>query len=952
MILQIARREMVLQFRDGRMRLALWVLLAALFAACVSGWLQFNQAAGEQSLFEEQARQQWLTQGERHPHRAAHFGTYVTKPELSLAFFEPGLRPFAGQTLWLEAHDRPAFANIPAEDDLTLTLGPGAAGGAAILQMLGGLLALCMGALAVASDRESGVLRQILAQGTDIRTWLAGKALGLSGVLAIPVGVAGALMFVGALFGAPAGLKADTAIRAGILLLTNALLLWTLLAIGVGISAITASTRAALTAALAVWIGGFVLAPRLAATLAERLAPSPTVAEYRAAASKVFDEGFDSRGGYSAQLTALENKTMQRYGATKLEDLPVGFSGIRMKHMDGWSAEVDDREYARLQRTYQRQFATRMGVALLAPFLAARSLAQGMAGTDWSHYQHFLAAAAALSTRIRESDERPDRRSRARRTVGNGWNEYGLGGRRAASLPPSAYRLGPDSTGCPGTDSRRLGQRGGRSVLRVREQEAAHMSANWITEWRLFIRGPASVLMLSVFAALTVIGALNGVQRVVETRRLVSQAVADDAKAFAVKRAALVELEAGRTTEGQFGSPRKAHQAVLSAARPLVPSEAELPVLSSGPRPTPELLRVSILTRHVDQQPRLDDPSNRLDGAFDLVFVTTWLLPLFALVLGCDVLSGDRERGRAALLASQGTSLGAILGGRLLLRYAALLGVVSIVAVAAVVATEVGGSCAILGSLGVWLLGVALFLAFWFALAAAVNAFSGSAATAALALLCLWVGFSVVIPALAGSAVQSWAPPPDRLKGVLTLRDLDADLNRRRAEVTAAYYAAAPQNEPVREGDEYEHYFVTELYPRHLAFDLAYAPTAARMDAARVKQAELLRVAGVFSPTLAFRLLTEDLAGAAPERRLAFLQAADEFQLQWRRHFDHKLASMRPLTVADYDGKPEFTAPSEPATVRWYRVVLMMGPLLMLGAAAFIFALGGARAARHLSGAH
>jgi ABC-2 type transport system permease protein len=359
----------------------------------VSGWLQFDQAAREQRLFEEQAREQWLTQGERHPHRAAHFGTYVTKPELSLAFFEPGLRPFAGQTLWLEAHDRPAFANVPAEDDLTLTLGPGAASGAALLQMLGGLLALCMGALCVASDRESGVLRQVLAQGTSVQTWLAGKALGLAGILAIPVCITGGAMFAGAMLGAPESVRADVACRAGLLFLTHCLLLWALLAIGVAISAVTSSTRSALTMVLALWIGGFVLAPRAAATLAEWLAPSPELAEYRAAASKAFDEGFDARGGYAEQLAALEKDTMRRYGVARLADLPVGFSGIRMKHMDAWSAEVDDREYKRLQQIYHRQFAIRMGVAVLAPYIAARNLSQGMAGTDWTHYQHFLAAA-------------------------------------------------------------------------------------------------------------------------------------------------------------------------------------------------------------------------------------------------------------------------------------------------------------------------------------------------------------------------------------------------------------------------------------------------------------------------------------------------------------------------------------------------------------------------------
>jgi ABC-2 type transport system permease protein len=457
-------------------------------------------------------------------------------------------------------------------------------------------------------------------------------------------------------------------------------------------------------------------------------------------------------------------------------------------------------------------------------------------------------------------------------------------------------------------------------------------------EWGLFIRAPASILVLAVFAVLAAVGAVNGVQRVLESRHILQQALAADTKSFAAKRAALTELEAGSAKEGQFGSPRKAHQAILSAARPLVPPPPQLPVLFAGTRPTPDLLRVSILTRHVDQQPRLDDPANRLDGAFDLVFVTTWLLPLFALVLGCDVLAGDRERGCAALLASQGTDLRAIMGARLLVRFAALFIIAAGVCVVSVFATQWADLAHALPALGLWLTALALFLAFWFALAAAVNVSARSAATAALALLCLWVGFSVALPALAGSVVHAFAPPPDRLRGVLALRDIDADLNRRRDEVTAAYYAAAPQNRPIRQGDEYEHYFVTEMYPRQLAFDSAYAPIAARMDAARVRQAQLLRIASAFSPTLAFRLLTEDLAGSAPERRVAFFEAVDRFQLRWRGHFDHKLASMRPLSLADYDGKPEFVAVPERAAARWGRVVPIFAALLLLTAIAISFA--------------
>jgi len=393
MIALIAKREVTLQFRDGRLQLAMGILVAAMAAAAINGWVQFSRAEQERSHFVAAAREQWLNQGERHPHRAAHFGTYVTKPESSLSFFEPGLRPFAGQTLWLEAHDRPAFANVPAEDDLTLGLGPAPMSGSTLLQMLGGLLALCIGALAIAGERDSGVLRQVLAQGIRPREWLAGKLIGSAAIVAIPLIAAGVVIVGGAVWAAPAMERVDIALRAVLLLCGNALLLGALLATGVAISAVASSSRAALTSALAVWIGMFVLAPRAASALSEGLMPAPTLQEYRAAAGRVFNEGFDARGGYEVQLRALEQSTMRQYGVTRLADIPVGFSGIRMKHMDAWSSEVDDREFSRLVGIYNDQSALRLTLSVVAPSIAARSFSQGMAGMDWHHYRHFLDAA-------------------------------------------------------------------------------------------------------------------------------------------------------------------------------------------------------------------------------------------------------------------------------------------------------------------------------------------------------------------------------------------------------------------------------------------------------------------------------------------------------------------------------------------------------------------------------
>jgi len=390
---QIASREITLQLRDGRFVLACCALMVALIASAVGGWAQFQQAERERAYFSAVTRDQWLHQGERHPHRAAHFGMYVTKPELTLAIFEPGLRSVAGQTLWLEAHDRPAFANIPAEDNLTLNSGLGISSGSAVLQVLGSLLALVIGSLSVVRERETGVLRQVLAQGIAPQRWIAGKYLASAGILLVPILCVclPAITVMIVTTGEP--IRADVAARATLLLGVDVLLICTCLAIGMAISAIAQSSRGAMMAALALWIGSFILMPRAVSSLNQWAFPVPTLEVYAKARSEVFAKGFDERGGYEKQLRSLEQATMKQYGVLQLADLPVGFSGIRMKHMDSWGSEVEGREYAKLMQIYEKQSVARAVAALVAPFIAARNASQGMAGMDWAHYRHFLESA-------------------------------------------------------------------------------------------------------------------------------------------------------------------------------------------------------------------------------------------------------------------------------------------------------------------------------------------------------------------------------------------------------------------------------------------------------------------------------------------------------------------------------------------------------------------------------
>lgn len=437
MLLRIARHEIQQLLRDRRLHAAGWIGGALLAALVLLGWQTYRRELHERAHFEAEARHQWEHQGEKHPHRAAHFGFYVTKPELPLAVLDAGIKPATGQVLWLEAHTRTAFTQAPLED-------AGAAGilgltsGAEVLQLLGALLVVFAAYAVIAREREEGMLRLVLAQGVTPRRWFAGKCLGLGLAFAAVAGPVGAGLVTLCLAAQPEGFSADVAWRLALLALAYGLYFFVWLVGAIAVSAWATTARTALTVLLAFWVCGGVLAPRLASTLAFALAPVPTVAEFRAAQAKDFNDGFDGEPGWEARLAQLERDTLAQHGVNRLEDLPVGFSGLRLQLMDAFTNRISDRHQERLEAIYTRQTRWHLLTALLGPSVPIRAVSQNLSGMDWAHYRDFAEAAeryrrdvvAALDAALGE------------RLRGEKW-EISFGHDDWARVPPFTYEPPP-----------------------------------------------------------------------------------------------------------------------------------------------------------------------------------------------------------------------------------------------------------------------------------------------------------------------------------------------------------------------------------------------------------------------------------------------------------------------------------------------------------------------------
>lgn len=161
------------------------------------------------------------------------------------------------------------------------------------------------------------------------------------------------------------------------------------LALALSASAWAKNSRQALSALLAVWIVGGVLAPRVGSFLASSLEPTPTVANWKHEQNEAFTNGLAGEPGWSEQLAALERRMLDQYEVDTLDELPIGFSGARMLAMSAFSDRISDHFQTELEAIYQAQEKWRLSVSMLGPYMAMRTVSQSLAGMDWAHYLHF-----------------------------------------------------------------------------------------------------------------------------------------------------------------------------------------------------------------------------------------------------------------------------------------------------------------------------------------------------------------------------------------------------------------------------------------------------------------------------------------------------------------------------------------------------------------------------------
>lgn len=392
----VARKELKEIVRDGRFRWLAMTCVVLVGIAALSGLQITRQQLLDQSVASSVERENFLEQGAKNPHAAAHFGQYAFRPILLPAALDPGASPYMGSMIWLEAHrmNLPEFR--PAEDNADFSRA-GQLSVAWVLQFIVPLFVIVVTFGAVAGEREGGTLSLAMSQGLRLPQMLLGKGIASLGAILIIVVPLIVLCLIGFELAAPLADHHGAGSRLGWMGAGYLLYLCSFAGLSLLISTISNTRRNAFFALTAIWLLVTIAVPRIAADVAGAVHPTPTPSEFWAGIKR--GEGNDAGLDQDPRLriaeirSRLSSELLEKYQVDSVDQLPVNFTAVFLQQLEESDAPVFDYNFEQLWQTFEAQRRLQQTASVLSPTLAIRQLSMAMAGADAYAQRHFSLAA-------------------------------------------------------------------------------------------------------------------------------------------------------------------------------------------------------------------------------------------------------------------------------------------------------------------------------------------------------------------------------------------------------------------------------------------------------------------------------------------------------------------------------------------------------------------------------
>ncbi len=360
-------------------------LLLILTLSIFLGNLQNQNQTQQYEFAKNHLRQQWENIDSMNPHGAAHYGTYVFKPNNLLSSLDEGVNRVTGNVLRVEGHVQNEMVHSEASQ-MQFISKFGTLKGSLLLQYLLPLLLVFLAFQSVSSEKQSGRLKILVLQGANPSSIALAKTLS---VWLYGLGLLSLMVLVYALVNL-GQLNQETINRTLFFYLSYALYYFTISGLTVFISARGQSPTVALTSMLGIWIIWTIFLPNILMSTVERRQELPSRNEFQTALKNDRSKGIDGHNPTDKRGEELEQQVLAKYQVDSLSQLPINFDGLRMQADEEYGNKVWDKHFGNLREVLAQQKQSYQLAGLFNPFIALQNASMGFSASDNLHHQEFL----------------------------------------------------------------------------------------------------------------------------------------------------------------------------------------------------------------------------------------------------------------------------------------------------------------------------------------------------------------------------------------------------------------------------------------------------------------------------------------------------------------------------------------------------------------------------------
>ncbi len=391
MIKQIVQNEWRLWRRDRR---TAWLLTTLAVLSIVALVFQARDTAiklYKRKAAQENSREAWLHQGEKHPHIAAHFGNYAYKQPSVLTVFDPGLMAYTGSSVYLEPHRQNDFLlHESGEKDTGARFGNFTP--AFVCQFIVPLLIILLTFNLVVSEKTGGTYTLYLTQGASSRQIIAGKTAAAALLFSCFI-----TMYLLLTVAVGAITVSSHLPIADFLLFWVGYLLYYLIWCGIGVmvSALVKTSGAAVSLLLLFWIISSVILPKWAASAGENAYPLITNYAFKKKVAEDISNGLNGHDVASERAKRIQDSVLKAEGVDSVQHLKFNFEGYVMQRGEEYSSNVYDTHFRSIYTTLENQRKLQSVFSLISPPMLLRNLSMAVGNASLETEMRFQQDAEA-----------------------------------------------------------------------------------------------------------------------------------------------------------------------------------------------------------------------------------------------------------------------------------------------------------------------------------------------------------------------------------------------------------------------------------------------------------------------------------------------------------------------------------------------------------------------------